>query len=428
MVDNGEIINYNYNPNGTLQSTGYGSNVISFEYDGWGRKTKMIDPSAGTYTYQYNSIGDLLKETTPNGNTVHTYDVTGKIATTSHSGKNIAYNYNVDKLPTNIITNSADGPYVESFTYDSYKRITAKKYTTPVGFTYTYNYTFDNLGRVLTEEKKVTGASGTDIFKTKNIFKNGYLWKLQNASTNTDLKVYNTFNEREQVTSFTLANGLVTDRTYDQYGYLTHNVITKNNVQQFTLSNTWDVQRGNLSARTNSLFTNGINETFQYDTFDRLTNNITKQGTNIIAQETNIYDTKGRITNNNIGDYSYDVAKPYQLSTIENINDLGYYQANPLQVVTYNERKAPLTIKQQGKENIFFNYDGFDRRTAMFYGNEAADYTASSKIRYYSPIGDIEVDFDKTTNFRYGWGLDYFIVLLIQVGNTFLQEMKLIIV
>lgn len=398
VVDNGETINYSYNPNGTLKNTNYGGTVISFEYDGWGRKTKMTDPSAGTYTYQYNSIGDLLKETTPNGNTVYTYDATGKIATTSHSGKNIAYNYNADKLPTNIITNSADGPYVENFTYDNYKRIIAKKYTTPLGFTYNYTYTFDNLGRVLTEEKKVTGASGTDAVKTKNVYKNGYLWKLQNAATNTDLKVYNSFNQRGQVTSFTLANGLVTNRTYDQYGYLTQNTVNKNNIAFFTLNNTWDVQRGNLTSRSNTLFTGGINETFQYDTFDRLTNNSTKQGAVIIAQETNTYDGKGRILNNNVGDYNYDSAKAYQLQNVENLNDLAYYQNNPLQQVTYNTHKAPLTIKQQGKENIYFKYDGFDNRVAMYYGNEAADETASSKIRYYSPAGDIEVDFDKATN------------------------------
>src|SRR5690606_8732385 len=152
------------------------------------------------------------------------------------------------------------------------------KYTTPLGFTYNYTYTFDNLGRVLTEEKKVTGVNGTDAVKTKNVYKNGYLWKLQNAATNTDLKVYNSFNQRGQVTSITLDNALITNRKYDQYCYLTQNTVNKNNVALFTLSNTWDVQRGNLTARSNTLFTGGINETFQYDAFDRLTNNVTKQG------------------------------------------------------------------------------------------------------------------------------------------------------
>jgi len=401
IVDNGQIINYNYNPIGTLKNTNYDGTIISFEYDAWGRKTKMTDPSAGEYSYQYNSIGDLLRETTPNGITTISYDETGKIKTTSYPDYNIVYNYNADKLPSNIITNSLHGHYVEYFTYDNLKRIITKKYTTAQNFTYTYNYTYDALGRQLTEEKMVTGANGSDSFKTKNIFKNGYLWKLQNANNSTDLKVYNTFNIRGQVTSFELANGLKTERSYDAFGFLTQNKVLKGDIQQFNSTNTWDVQRGNLTSRSNSLFTDIITETFQYDSFDRLTNFITNQGSpraRTIAQEQNNYDDKGRILNNNVGDYSYDSTKAYQLQNVNNLNDLAYYQSNPLQQVTYNAKKLPLSIKQQGKENIYFNYDGFGNRMVMYFGNEAADYTASIKTRYYAPTGDIEIDFDKATN------------------------------
>src|SRR5690606_34632775 len=147
-----------------------------------------------------------------------------------------------------------------------------------------------------------------------------------------------------------------------------------------------------------SLFSGNIQEAFSYDNFERLTETHTYYGGTGLTSEEIAYDSKGRIVNSNVGDYTYDSAKPYQLKVIENLNDLSYYQANPLQEVTYNVHKVPLTIAQQGKENIFFNYDGFDRRTAMFYGNETQDYTTSSKVRYYSPKGDIEVDFDKTTN------------------------------
>lgn len=398
VVDNGEIINYNYNPNGTLQNTTYGSTVIGFEYDGWGRKIKMTDPSAGIYIYQYNSVGNLLQETTPNGTTTNTYSPVGKIQNTTYLGTNINYIYNAEKLLANITTTSTIGQYQEIFTYDNYKRITSKQYNTPLGFNYTYNYTFDNLGRVLTEEKKVIGASGTDAAKTKNVYKNGYLWKLQNAITNTDLKVYNSFNERGQATNISFANGLVTNNIYDQYGYLTENSVKQGNTELFKLNNSWQIEYGILDSRSSSLFSGNILEAFSYDNFERLTETHSFQGSTALASEEIAYDSKGRIENSNVGDYTYDSAKPYQLQAIENLNDLSYYQANPLQEVTYNERKAPLTIKQQGKENIFFNYDGFDRRTAMFYGNEAPDYTTSSKVRYYSPKGDIEVDFDKTTS------------------------------
>ncbi len=343
VVDNGETINYIYNANGTLKNTNYDGTVISFEYDGWGRKTKMIDPSAGTYIYEYNSIGDLLKETTPNGIIGRYYDATGKISNIGHSGKNIKYNYGSDKLPASIITNSADGPYVEYFTYDNYKRIITKRHKTAQGFTFTYNYTYDALGRELTEEKIVAGPNGTDTFKTKNVYKNGYLWKLQNTATNTDLKVYNSFNQRGQVTNFTLANGLVTNRTYDQYGYLTQNTVNKNNAALFNLNNTWDVQRGNLKLRTNTLFYGVLTEVFTYDSYDRLTD----INTRIINQaygpgmESIQYDSKGRIIKSNVGDYKYDSAKAYQLQNVENLNDLAYYQNNPLQQVTYDVNKAP---------------------------------------------------------------------------------------
>ena len=399
IVDNGETINYSYNTNGTLLSTNYAGTVTSFEYDEWGRKTKVSDPSAGTYTYEYNSLGDLIKEVGPNGTITNTYDATGKLTSTSFPGNVINYYYDdINKLLSSIETTTSDGTYYQTIYYDNYSRLKLKQYASPLGVHYTYIYDFDNLGRGLTEEKGVSGAVSYKAIKTKNVYKNGYLWKLQDAVTNEDLKVYNSFNERGLATNITLGNGLSTEYTFDQFGFLTQNNIVKNNSQLFTFNNTWDVERGNLTSRTNSLFTNGISENFQYDSFDRITSTQTKQGNSIIASEALSYDGKGRILNSNVGNYSYDSSKSYQLQKIDNLNDLAYYQDNPLQQVTYNAKKAPLTIKQQGKENIYFKYDGFNNRTAMYYGNEATSATESSKVRYYSPEGDIEVDFDKTTN------------------------------
>ena len=398
VVDNAETINYSYNTNGSLKSTSYDGSIISFEYDNWGKKTKVSDPSAGTYTYEYNNFGDLLKETGPNGAITNTYDDTGKILSTSFPGNVINYIYDSSKLLSKVESTTTEGTYQKVINYDNYKRISSEQYITPLGFNYNYSYTFDDLGREVTEEKQVTGNAGTTMFKLKKIFKNGYLWKLQDAVSNTDLKVYNTFNERGQATNITLGNGLSSDYSFDQYGFLTQNSIKQNNVQLYAFNNVWDTQRGNLTSRTNSLFSAGINENFQYDTFDRITSTQTKQGNNIIETESLTYDGKGRILNSNVGDYSYDSSKIYQLKNVDNLNDLSYYQDNPLQEVTYNAKKAPLTIKQQGKENIYFQYDGFNNRTAMYYGNESTSTTESSKVRYYSPKGDIEVNFDKSTN------------------------------
>ncbi len=63
---------YTYYGNGVMKSANYGSHVVHTEIDDRGRETKLIDPSAGTYTYRYNNLGEILEETTPKGPTVYT--------------------------------------------------------------------------------------------------------------------------------------------------------------------------------------------------------------------------------------------------------------------------------------------------------------------------------------------------------------------
>src|SRR5690606_11243989 len=261
--------------------------------------------------------------------------------------------------------------------------------------------------------------------KVKKHYKNGYLWKLTDANTNQLLKEYNSFNARGQVTEFTLGNGLKTVRTYDDYGYLTKNEVNKTNGSNlFTLSNSWDIQRGNLTWRQTTLFKKATNpyyneplsESFTYDSFDRLVSSTGYWGmrlldggigfpgqptpiSNVVYRDNTSYDGRGRITENKVGEYSYNSSKMYQLAQIDNMpqDQLTYYQQNPLQQVTYNARKAPLSIHQQGKENIYFDYDGFDNRRFMYYGNEG-EKAQSPKLKYYSAAGDVEIEYDSATN------------------------------
>src|SRR5690554_5260323 len=292
----------------------------------------------------------------------------------------------------------------ETYTYDNYKRL-KKKVDQIAVYGVTYDYTYDNLGRVLTESKKVENMLQMNhTVKVKKHYKNGYLWKLTDANTNQLLKEYNSLNARGQVTEFTLGNGLKTDRTYDDYGYLTKNEVNKTNGSNlFTLHNTWDIQRGNLKDRTSTLSGELLLEGYTYDSFDRLVST----GAMFMPSETIVpgsmeqiqYDGRGRITENNVGEYSYNSSKMYQLAQIDNMpqDQLTYYQQNPLQQVTYNARKAPLSIHQQGKENIYFDYDGFDNRRFMYYGNEG-EKAQSPKMKYYSAAGDVEIEYDSATN------------------------------
>src|SRR5690606_15658036 len=78
-------------------------------------------------------------------------------------------------------------------------------------------------------------------------------------------------------------------------------------------------------------------------------------------------------------------------------DQLTYYQQNPLQQVTYNARTAPVSIKQQGKENIYIEYDGVDNRRFMYYGNEGGQ-AQSPMMKYYSAAGAEEIEYDIQTD------------------------------
>ncbi|NJN35972.1 MAG: RHS repeat protein [Nitrospiraceae bacterium] len=67
LQDPGGTVTYAYFGNGNMKTANYGGSVQTLEQDGWGRKTKLTDPSAGIYTYEYNGYGEVTKETTPQG-------------------------------------------------------------------------------------------------------------------------------------------------------------------------------------------------------------------------------------------------------------------------------------------------------------------------------------------------------------------------
>ncbi|MFV8327477.1 hypothetical protein [Flavobacterium sp. ZS1P14] len=84
----GGTINYTYFANGNLKTSDYGRAVTTILQDGWGRKTKLTDPSAGIYSYEYNGFGETTSETSPNGTTTYTLDMVGKLTTKTISGTN----------------------------------------------------------------------------------------------------------------------------------------------------------------------------------------------------------------------------------------------------------------------------------------------------------------------------------------------------
>ncbi|WP_031457782.1 SpvB/TcaC N-terminal domain-containing protein, partial [Flavobacterium chungangense] len=146
-IDPGGTITFSYYANGQLKESNYGGHKVNITIDGWGNKTAMTDPNAGTYTYSYDAFGQLIAETTPKGRTDTTYDEFGKVTKRKVSGDGAdietEYAYNSFAQLTGEVSKNSLGANIDSFgyTYDEYHRAVTNTETN-AAFTQTKTITY----------------------------------------------------------------------------------------------------------------------------------------------------------------------------------------------------------------------------------------------------------------------------------------------
>lgn len=407
LQDPGGTITYQYYGNGAMKSANYGSHTVSVTIDGWGRKASLTDPSAGTYTYQYNILGEILEETTPKGTTTYVYDTLGRLDSKTVSGDQtdltLDYQYDGTTKLLNVINGSNNrsdtySNYTYNYYYDSYKRLNKIKETTETG-NFEKRLTFDALGR-LESENYITNhlGSGTNSnVKVKSIYDAaGIRTEIRDFTSNNLLWKINDENARGQALNIELGNGIVKTQQYDQYGFLTNITDKEDNtggVQALKMDYSFDAQRGILNSRKNYGFTNW-NESFTHDNLDRLTQ------INGPVSHTKEYDDRGRITNNSfVGDYNYVSGNTYRLANID-LNNQGdlYYQQHSLQQITYNAFKKPVDIFEEDKGRVSFEYGPMMNRTHSFYGGLQEDKAQRQYHKQYSSIIPVEMVYDNANS------------------------------
>jgi RHS repeat-associated protein len=401
----GGTITYNYFANGNLKKTIFDGQETIITQDGWGRKTKLVEPSAGEYNYTYNGFGQPLTETTPNGITAYTYTNIGKLNTKwvkgkpspdgTFSGTNIlsTYAYYPNKMLESItVTNPNDGNSTYNYNYDNNKRIiyTKEEFTTIAPRKFENNLEYDEYGRILSEISTATINGFVSAKTIFNEYKNGELFKKrENSVTGNPIWTLNSRNARGQITSATLGDNLIAHtNTYHDLGHTlttNYNKVATPTVNIMTLTNTYDYVQGNMLTRSNSLF--AWNETFTYDSNDRLATYTDKNGLQITQE----YENNGKIKNNALGTYRYSTAKPYQNTSIkltpEGLLEPGLMQT---QTIVYSAFKAPLSIVQ-GSQKAFFGYNFAQDRSVMYFGNSNTNKLLQPKRRFYSADGTMEI-------------------------------------
>ena len=360
----------------TLRDDGQPSEVVApgnvttaFSYDEYGRRKKIVDPSAGTQTDNvvYNSDGSsVATHTNPNGSIVTYTDRYGRTTRVERPGEyNTDYTYDSNGLLVSEISSNGTS---KSYTYDGYDRVLSLTETVPDGKwlkkTYTYT-TGSNVNTIAYESQN--GVIATESFA----YSNGT--NIRIGLQGTHIRLINAENEFGQPTSVT-TGGITRTYSYNAYGMPTRR--TMGSVMDY--SYTFDPLKGNLMSRTDNL--RNQTETFGYDALNRLT---------AIDDREITYADNGNITSiDSVGDMTYDnSAKPYQVTSLTLEEDI---VPSRVQNVTYTCYSRP-SIMTEGGRSAAFTYNGDGARVKM----NVSDGATSVLARYY--IGN-QYELDVTPN------------------------------
>lgn len=126
VTDPGGTIQYSYRPDCNPSSiTLNGSIATTFEYDAFGRRTAIVDPSAGRKTYTYDSAGNMNIETDACDRTIaYTHDAHGRVLTAACNGTTFTTTYDEDG---NVSKIQGSNGATKEFKYDAYHRMTCLK-------------------------------------------------------------------------------------------------------------------------------------------------------------------------------------------------------------------------------------------------------------------------------------------------------------
>ncbi len=396
--DGGGEIFYKYYPNGSLKEVDYDGIITKIEIDGWGNKTKLIDPSAGTYQYEYDNVGRLTKEINPKqGYTQYIYDDNGRIITentiSNSENTNIIKNYSYDnttKLPTEI-SGTYNGKTYKYITHydDPYHRITGKTEETPE-FIYQTRMTYDEYGRVdLTELKTTLNDPGyTSVAQVKNVYDgNGVLISQIDAQTSVNIWKTEDVNAQGLITLMRYGNGYALNTTYNSNNLSLKSIRhIKDSQPVIDIEYGYDVIKGILLERNNNIFDK--KEIFLYDDLDRLL----REKVNNVTVKEYTYDKRGRMSyNSEIGKYNYEEDN-YKLNNIE-FNSSGSAIAGDrgFAEIKYNSFKNPNEIILDGKDHISYEFSILKTRSASYFGSLDENITKRPIKKLYSADKAIEI-------------------------------------
>ena len=344
VEDPGGTITYTLRPDGQPSAiTAPGNVTTTFEYDGFGRQTAIVDPSAGkqTFTEKYDNSGICTSTATDaRGKTVTTIkDKYGRTIQINRPEFNVSYTYNKDGQ---LEREEYSDRRAKSYSYDALGRV-AHSLDDASGIDVGFTYKDGNVASI--KYNSLSNPSGVEMKETY-LYTNGHKTEVK---FNDRQSVWKLIEENDLGQPTQIATGsLVRTYSYSNIGLPTRQ--TAGNVQD--ISYNFDVQTGNLLSRTDNR--RNITETFGYDKLNRLCQIGTQQVK--YADNGNVLEMPG------MGLMGYDnAAKPYQVTAF---TPIGNNVPTREQQITYNSFQCPDKITENGY-SASFSYDAEGDRAEM---------------------------------------------------------------
>ena len=378
----GNTITYQYYPNGNPYKTVYPDGTYElYTYNEKWKVSAVTDRSGSTSTYEYDAMSRLTMERDALGNACrYEYDALGRLVReTDKNGNVTSYTYDAN---SNCVTKTNALGTTVHMEYDALNRMTRAYLTDSEGVEYSVSYTYDALGRVLsqTDEEGNTTCYAYDAL--------GNVISVTDADGHTVRR--STYDAMGRILSATDALGLATAYTYDAVGNLLETAQQLSGQGVRTTSYTYDApgrmtsatdalygtttacydKRGNLASVTDA---NGGTTSYTYDGCGRLLSEESPLG----STRSYTYNARGLLSEAENGRgqktaYTYDALGRITSMTDE-LGTVSY---------TYDANGNVLTVSD-GQGTIRRKYDALDRVT------EVTDYKGNT-IRYsYDEIGNL---------------------------------------
>ena len=399
VKDAGGTIYYNYNKFGLIARIRVvGGGYTAFEYDDYGRQTRLDDPSAGLRetVYNYASDGTCTKRyVTPNGSITTTTDPYGRLLRIDRD-KAFSTSYTYDAYSRPIEERSTNGSF-KSYTYDALGRIATQEEGVTPSKILKRTYGYDRDGRVASLTYRTPESAE---FTEQYSYAHGHhmMTRIQSPLRPTIDTIWRLLAVNNMgIPTEASTGGQRRTYSYSPQGLLTGR--TMGDAQRETYE--FDPHTGNLSLRTWMVRDTVRTQSFRYDLLNRLTMWGLSSGSLCAYDSNGNLDHTGDEITGGCNFLYEDGAHPYRLTEVNSYEGTGFHPVKPdpqpdPQPVPFSGNPfirikdlIPPSLQTEVEQTL--TYTSFDRPESITQGSYRAvwDYnSALDRIRMRLTRGD----------------------------------------